>query len=78
MKDFKFTAAFGESNSEVRLLNLFGSTGQNGGIHIYIDNYYNGCLFKRNNVWVAFFNQPDHFTFEDVCILGEIIENEIL
>jgi len=42
MKSNEFSAAFDDEDKQVRLLNLFGSTGSNGGIHLYIDKYFIG------------------------------------
>jgi len=70
-KEILFDAAFGDEIKHVRLL---GMNGHNGWYHVYMDNYFKGQMFYRDETWVFFGNSQNEFTFEDVEILGQIID----
>ena len=70
-KEIEFDAAYGQETKQVRLL---GMNGHNGWYHVYIDKYFMGQLFYRNDRWVFFGNIEKELTFEDVEILGQIID----
>lgn len=76
MKDFKFIACFGDTDKEVRILDVSGTSGGSGGYHVYIDKYFCGQMFNREGKWVLFGNSASEFTQEDVEVIGERIEKE--
>lgn len=50
----------------------------NGSIwHFSINNYHQGELWKRDDVWVFYGNAQDSLMFEDIQILGAMIEEAI-
>jgi hypothetical protein len=64
---------------EIKNVTLSAPSGAGGGYNFLIENYLQGKLFKRNDVWVAFFNQKDNnFTGADIDILGNIIDQHLL
>ncbi|RZJ64175.1 MAG: hypothetical protein EOO47_27180 [Flavobacterium sp.] len=72
-----FKAFYGDIVKNVTLSAPNGGGG--GGYNILIDNYLQGVLFKRNDIWVGFFNKKDNdFTAADIDILGNIIDSQNL
>jgi len=71
MHTIQFIAAFGNEDKSV---NLTAHSGNSGGYHLYIDKYFRGQMFYRNERWVFFGNMEKELTFEDVEILGQIID----
>lgn len=50
--------------------------GAAGLYHIFIDNYYQGIMMKREGQWVGYFNGPD-IGAEEIEQLGGVIEEGI-
>ena len=67
-----FTASYGEEDRNVLISAPNGAYG--GGFNILVDNYLYGRLFKRNDIWVGFFNQGTGITGADIEELGDIID----
>jgi len=67
-----FTASYGEEDRNVVISAPNGAQG--GGFNILVDNYLYGRLFKRNDIWVGFFNKGTDITGADIEELGDIID----
>jgi hypothetical protein len=76
MADLIFTDAYGPEDKQVKISDLFGSTGGSGGYHVYIDNFFIGQMFYRKGEWVGFLSEKYGFTMDDIQVLGQIIERE--
>ena len=71
MENIKFKSAFGDEDKQVE---ISSPNGAGGGYNLMIDKYLHGRLFKRNNIWVAFFHKDNEYTGADIEVLGEIID----
>lgn len=71
MQEIVFQASFGDERKTVRLTQPDGMGSETW--KVLIDNYYKGGLWKRGDSWVCYGTHS--FTFEDIQILGEIIEH---
>ena len=74
--NIEFKASYGDEDRNVIISAPNGAHG--GGFNILVNNYLYGRLFKRNGIWVGFFNEGTDVTGEDITILGEIIERKVL
>lgn len=75
IRSIKFKAVYGDVQKDAELSQPHGDGG-NGGWHFMVDYCYKGSLWKRGDVWVFYGNAEQELTFEDIQILGEIIEEE--
>jgi len=73
--NIEFKASYGDEDRNVIITAPNDAHG--GGFNILVDNYLYDRLFKRNDIWVGFFNEGTDVTDEDVSILGEMIDREI-
>lgn len=72
MVNIKFDARFGD---ETKRVDISYPNGAVGGYNLMGDNYLHGRLFKRNEIWVAFFHRDNNYTVADISELGAIIDD---
>lgn len=70
MKEIVFQASFGDARKEVRLSRPDGMSEEIW--FVLVNNYHQGQIWKRGDQWVCY---DTDLTFEDIQIIGEIIEN---
>lgn len=73
MDAIEIIGAFGDERKTVRISQPNGAWPS---YHIMIDNYYHGNLTKLDGEWVSHLNGNSYLTTEDICILGEIIDEK--
>jgi hypothetical protein len=72
MKQLEFTAAVGEGKMQVKLTEPQGAS---AGYQVLIDQWLQGTLVKKDQIWVAHLNRKSILTSADIAILGELIDN---
>lgn len=65
-----------QAGDQRRTLTVSMVSGAGMQFHVFLDMYYQGQVFLRNDRWVGYFNN-NLFTAEDVEILGEMISDRL-
>lgn len=73
MKDITIPATIGNKQVAVRVSFPHGAAGLG---HIYIDNWYQGQIVKREAGWQVFLNERSKLSVEDSEALKEIVAKE--
>ncbi|RZJ69839.1 MAG: hypothetical protein EOO47_23795 [Flavobacterium sp.] len=71
-----FKASYGDEDRNVIISAPNGAHG--GGFNVLVNNYLYGRLFKRNDIWVGFFNEGTDITGADIDVIGNIIDQQML
>lgn len=65
-----------QAGDQRRTLTVSMVSGTGLQFHVFLDMYFQGQVFWRNDRWVGYFNNK-LFTAEDVEILGEMINERL-
>jgi hypothetical protein len=68
-KKIRFTAHFGDETKPVTLLQYWGDT-----YYVIVDTRQWGEVSKRNGVWTGDISPFGEMCFEDIAIIGAIID----
>ena len=75
MDNIVFTAHYGDDEKRAEIANHVDTGGEF--YHLYIDGFYKGQLYYRDNQWNMHLTPNSDITIDDIQILGEIIEDFI-
>lgn len=75
MLDFDFIGSFGNETPTVKVCQ---PTGAAGVFYLFINDYFQGQLLKRNGEWYgAFQDKASIFTQDDVREIGQLIDEKL-
>lgn len=73
MKEISIPYTIGNKEAAVRITFPHGAAGVG---HIYVDNWYQGQVVKRDEGWQVFLNERSKLSVEDSQALKEIVAKE--
>ncbi len=76
MVQFEIKLICGDEEKVAVINSPFGASGEKGGIHVYIDKYFQGSMFKRQGKWVLL-GPNVTLTTDDILIIGDMIEEKL-